>query len=90
VLFIASGTETVCAPALLCGCGFWGSRGCCGNEDSPARDKSVELHVELFGRYPRSWILERLEANANRLKMAAEQTRPVKESLAIKRAVQGV
>src|SRR3982074_1240877 len=68
-LFIKSGAETACAAALLCSCGFRGSRGCCGNEDSPARAKGFESLVKPLGHNPRSWILECLEPNANRLKI---------------------
>ena len=43
-LLITSGTETVCAVALLCCCGFCGSRGCCGKEVSPARAEKALIH----------------------------------------------
>src|SRR6202166_5474033 len=91
---LTSGTETVCAAALLCCCGFCGSRGCCGKEDSPARGRGVDSHVKLFEHNPRSWILEGLEPNANRLKMvdsdARASRRRWKRLLSIKSAVEGV
>src|ERR1700681_1646233 len=51
-LFMTSGTDTVCAPALLCSCGFCGSRGCCGNEDSPSRAKGRWVTRRTFRGQP--------------------------------------
>src|SRR6202022_2205753 len=50
-LFMTSGTETVCAAELLCSCGFWGSRGCCGNEILRRGQKALGTR-KTFGAQP--------------------------------------